>query len=155
MDRETARGENKMIDYTHVKTILFPEGPAKAKIISVKTRQRRDPEEWRNRVDTLIIELAVIHAGGPKDIYEDSIPITRTFACRIDELRKALGETLPADDDPARAKWNEETAIGKTVFILFTVWQNEKKSVNKIKYLLPAHGLEVFRAATNSEGVSA
>jgi len=100
-------------------------------------------------------ELAVIHATGKKDVYEDSIPITRAFAWRIDELRQALGETLPADDDPARANWDEETATGKTVFIWFTVWQNEKKSGNNIRYLLPADGAEVFREATKPKEVSA
>jgi hypothetical protein len=144
-----------MIDYAHTKTVLFPEGPARAKFISLKIRQRRDPEEWNTRVDTLVIELAVIHAGGKKDLYEDSIPITRASAWRIDELRKALGETLPADDDPGRANWDEETAIGHTVFLWFTVWKGEKKTVNNIKYLLPADGAEVFREATKQEEVSA
>jgi hypothetical protein len=144
-----------MINYTHAKTVLFSEGPAKAKFISMKIRKRRDPEEWTIRVDTLVIELACIHADGTKDIYEDSIPITRAFAWRIDELRKALGETLPAEDDPARANWNEETAIGKTIFIWFTVWQNEKKSRNNIKYLLPAEGAKVYELATKTEKVPA
>jgi hypothetical protein len=144
-----------MIDYAHTKTVLFPEGPARAKFISLKIRQRRDPEEWTTRVQTLVLELACIHATGKKDVYEDSIPITRAFAWRIDELRKALGETLPADGDPARANWNEETAIDQTVYIWFTVWQNEKKSGNNIKYLLPADGPELFRTATKTEEVSA
>jgi hypothetical protein len=144
-----------MIDYTHTKTTLFPEGPARVKIRSVKTIKRRDPEEWTKRVDTLVIELAVIHAGGRKDVYEDIIPITRTFGWRIDELRRALGEILPDDDDPARANWNDENAIDQVVFVWFTVWKSNKKSGNNIQYLLPHDGTELFREATKSEEVSA
>jgi hypothetical protein len=144
-----------MIDYTHTKTTLFSEGPARAKIRSVKTLKRRDPEEWTKRVDTLVIELAVIHAGGRKDVYEDIIPITRTFAWRIDELRKALGETLPDDSDPATANWNEDTAIDQLVFVLFTVWKSDNKTGNNIKYLLPDDGAELFREATKTEEMSA
>jgi hypothetical protein len=144
-----------MIDYTHTKTALFSDGPAKVKIMNMKTIKRRDPEEWGNRVDTLVIKLAVIHADGKKDAYEDSIPITLTFALRIDELRQALGETLPDDDDPARANWNEETAIGQVIFVWFTVWKSDKKAGNNIKYLLPADGAEAFREATKTEEVSA
>jgi hypothetical protein len=144
-----------MIDYTHTRTTLFPAGPARVKIRSVRTIKRRDPEDWTKRVDTLVIELAVIHSNGKKDIYEDSIPITHTFAWRIDELRRALGETLPDDDDPARANWNEENAIGQTAFALFTVWKSDKKVGNNIKYLLPADGDKVFKEATKTEEVSA
>jgi hypothetical protein len=107
------------------------------------------------RVDTVVIELAVIFSDGKKDIYEDSIPITHSFAWRIDELRKALGEVLPDDDDPARANWNEENAIGQVVFVLFTVWKSDKKAGNNIKYLLPADGDKVFKEATKTEEVSA
>jgi hypothetical protein len=144
-----------MIDYTHAKTVLFPEGPARAKIKSLSLHRRRDPEKRGTRVDTLVIELAVIHAGGTKDVYEDSIPVTRTSAWRIDELRKALGETLPDDDDPARANWNEKTAIDQVVFVRFTVWRSEKKTGNNIKYLLPADGAAEFETATKTEEVSA
>jgi hypothetical protein len=144
-----------MIDYTHTKAVVLPEGPAKAKIIKLRVCPRRDPEEWTNRVQTLVIELACIHATGTRDFYEDSIPITRAFAWRIDELRKSLGETLPDDDDPARTNWNEETAINQTVFVWFSVWRNEKKSGNNIKYFLPVDGLEVFREATKTQEVSA
>jgi hypothetical protein len=121
----------------------------------VKTIRRRDPDEWTKKVDTLVIELAVVHADGTKDIYEDSIPITRTFGWRIDELRQAVGETLPDDDDPARANWNEETAIHQVVFVLFTVWKSDKKIGNNIKYLLPPDGAEAYREATKTEEVSA
>src|ERR1700693_3367980 len=107
-----------MIDYTHTKTVLFPEGSAKAKIKSVACRKRRDPDDWTKKVDTVVIELAVNHAGGTKDVYEDSIPVTRTSAWRIDELRKALGETLPDGDDPARATRNEQVAVDQVVFYL-------------------------------------
>ena len=34
-----------MIDYTRTKTVIFPEGPAKAKITSLNLHQRRDPEK--------------------------------------------------------------------------------------------------------------
>jgi hypothetical protein len=144
-----------MIDYTHMKMAVLPEGPARAKFIRLKIRQRRDPEDWGTRVDTLVIELAVIHATGRKDLYEDSIPITRAFVWRIDELRRALGESLPPDDDPARANWDEKTAIGQTIFIWFTVWKNEKKTGNKIKYLLPGDGAKAYGEATMTEGVPA
>ena len=85
-------------------------------------------DDWTKKVDTVVIELAVNHAGGTKDVYEDSIPVTRTFAWRIDELRKALGETLPDDDDPARATWNEQVAVDKVVFIWFFIRRFWKKS---------------------------
>jgi hypothetical protein len=55
-----------MPNYAHVLPILFPKGPAKAKIIGAKLGKRRDPEAWDKRVDTLIINLAVIHASGKK-----------------------------------------------------------------------------------------
>jgi hypothetical protein len=144
-----------MIDYSHAKTVLFPEGPAKAKVLSVACRKRRDPDDWTKKVDTVVIELAVIHAGGTKDVYEDSIPVSRTSAWRIDELRKALGETLPDDDDPARATWNEEVAIDQVVFVSFTVWRSGKKTGNNIKYLLPPDGAEVYEAASMPQEVSA
>ena len=85
-------------------------------------------DDWTKKVDTVVIELAVNHAGGTKDVYEDSIPVTRTSAWRIDELRKALGETLPDDDDPARATWNEQVAVDKVVFIWFFIRRFWKKS---------------------------
>ena len=88
-------------------------------------------------------------------MYEDSIPITRTSAWRIDELRKALGETLPDDDDPTRTKWNEQTAVGQVVFIRFSVWKSEKKTGNNIKYLLPADGAAELEMATKTQEVSA
>jgi hypothetical protein len=144
-----------MVDYGHAITALFPEGVAIAKILDVKICHRRDPEEWGTLVDTLVIKLACIHADGTKAIYFDSIPITRTFVCRIDELRRSLGETLPPDSDPARANWNEETARGQTVFIRFTVWKSKEKTGNNIRYLLPADGAEIFREATQREEVSA
>jgi hypothetical protein len=150
------QGDEVMLNYEHALAVLFPEGPAKAKIIDIELGQRRDPESWSTRVDTLIVKLAVIHASGKKDIYEDSIPITRTFAWRLDELRQALGETLPADDDPNRANWNEETALGETVFVLFSVSKNNKKSWNNIRYLLPVDGAEIFaEAVTKIEEASA
>jgi hypothetical protein len=144
-----------MIDYTRTRTALFSEGPAKVKIIKVKTIKRRDPEEWTKKVDTVVIELAVFHSDGKKDFYEDSIPITHTFGWRIDELRKALGEILPDDDDPARANWNEQTAIDQVAFVWFTVWKSEKKTGNNIQYLLPDDGAELFREAPKTEEVSA
>jgi hypothetical protein len=144
-----------MIDYTHAKTVTFPEGPAKAKVRSVACRKRRNSGDWTKKVDTIVIELAVIHARGLKDVYEDSIPVTRTSAWRIDELRKALGETLPNDDDPARATWDEQAAIGQIVFVWFSVWRSEKKAGNNIKYRLPADGAAEFEMATKSEEVSA
>jgi hypothetical protein len=131
--------------------VFFSEGPARAKIIGVKKRQRRDPEERSTRVLTIVIELAVIHASGQKDFYEDSIPITRSAAWRIDELRKSLSEMLPDSDDPTRAKWNEDSAIGQTVFVWFSVWQREKKAGNNIKYLLPVDGDAAFKEATKAE----
>jgi hypothetical protein len=144
-----------MIDYTHAKTVVFPEGLAKAKIKSVACRKRRDPEDRTKKVDTVVIELAVVHSGGTRDVYEDSIPVTRTSAWRIDELRKALGETLPDDDDPARATWNEQAAVGQIVFIWFSVWSSEKKTGNNIKYLLPEDGAAAFEMGTKTQEVSA
>ena len=144
-----------MIDYTHVKTVVFPEGPAKAKIKSVACRKRRDPDDWTKKVDTVVIDLAVNHANGTKNVYEDSIPVTRTSAWRIDELRKALGETLPDDNDPARATWNEQVAVGQVVFIWFSIWKSEKKTGNNIKYLLPADGAAAFELGTKKQEVFA
>jgi hypothetical protein len=150
------QGVQVMLNYAHALTVVFPEGPAKAKIIGTKVGKKRDPEAWENRVDTLIVELAIIHASGKKDVYEDSIPVTRTFAWRLDELRQALGEALPADDDPNRANWNEEIALNETVFVWFSVSKNDKKSWNNIRYLLPAGGAELFaEAVTKIEEASA
>jgi hypothetical protein len=138
------QGNEVMVNYAHALAVLFPEGAAKAKVIDIKVSKRRDPGAWQERVDTLIVKLAIIHVCGKKDIYEDNIPITRTFAWRLDELRQALGETLPADDDPNRANWNEGIALNETVFVWFSVSKNDKKSWNNIRYLLPAVGAEVF-----------
>jgi hypothetical protein len=70
--------------------------------------------------------------------------------------KETVARETPASAAISRrvTNWNEETAIGQTVFIWFTVWQNEKKSGNNIKYLLPADGLEVFREATKPAEVS-
>ena len=61
----------------------------------VSLRKRRDPDNWETKVETLCLQLAVIHYNGLKEVIEDTIPITRQRVWRLNQLRVALGETLP------------------------------------------------------------
>jgi hypothetical protein len=133
------------MDYSHTKAPLIPEGIAKVKILKVTLRKRRDPEDQETTVETLVLKMAVVHYSGLKEVIEKSLPVTHKQARRIDQFRVALGEVLPADDDSTRYRWDEQSAVGKQLYVWFKIFEVEEgKKRNSMEYLPPSKEAEAM-----------